>query len=76
MSVSAESLSPEKLGARPGLSEKGFTGRKYSLRFGMYDSRKFARNLISGLAALKRFIRRIPSAAPVGWFETIIKGPS
>ena len=67
-------FSPPRLLFIPGRSVKGFTGKKWSARLGIYDRIKFVRILRSG-----RFLPRMlsiitPSTAPNGWFDTIMKG--
>ena len=69
-------LTPVKLLLRFFISENGFTGRKYSDRFLILERRKFVRILKSGLMAATVLYRIIPSRAPKGWFDTMMKGPS
>ena len=56
------------------ISENGFTGRKYSDRFLILERRKFVRILKSGLMAATVLYRIIPSRAPKGGFDTMMKG--
>ena len=59
-------FNPLKLLLNPGLSVNGFTGKNFSSRFGMYDSKKFVSIFISGLTAPIVFKRITPSIAPNG----------